>query len=61
MKVSSEPVDTSGSLYVLLLLLAIPIFSDVEFGAVVSGVVAVGAMVGHLLQCMNLEESIYFC
>ncbi len=56
-KLSSEPVDTSGFLYVLPLLLARPLFGD----AVASGVEAVGAIVGYLLQCMNLEENTYSC
>ena len=60
-KLSREPVDTSGSLYELLVLLTLPLFIDVKVGAVASGVVAVGAMVEYLLHCMDSEKSTYFC
>jgi hypothetical protein len=60
-KLSSEPVDTSGFGYVLPVLLARPLFGEVKVAAVASGVIAVGAIVEHLFQCMNLKNSIYFC
>jgi hypothetical protein len=48
-KLSREPVDTSGSLYMLFVLLAIPLFMDVKVGGVASGVIAVGAIAEYLL------------
>ena len=60
-KLSSEPVDTSGSLYVLPVLLARPLFGEVKVAAVASGVIAVGAIVEYFFQCMNLKNSTYSC
>jgi hypothetical protein len=54
-KLSREPVDTSGSLYVLPVLLARSLFREVKVAAVASGVTAVGAIVEYFFQCMNLN------
>jgi hypothetical protein len=60
-KLSREPVDTSDSLYVLPVLLARSLFKEVKVAAVASGVIAVGAIVEYLFQCVNLMFFTYFC
>ena len=54
---SREPVDTRGSLYIFLVLLAGLPSCEVTVAASAFGVIAVGAIVKYLLRSLKVECS----